>query len=140
KQIDDYAGYVANYGAKGLAWIKVNELAKGIEGLQSPSLKFMPEDVIKQLLQRLDATDGDIIFFGADRKKVVADAMGALRIKIGHDLNLIERQWAPLWVVDFPMFEESEDGSLNSCHHPFTAPLCSPEELEKSPAEALSNA
>ena len=140
KQIDDYAGYVANYGAKGLAWIKVNELAKGIEGLQSPILKFMPEDVIKQLLQRLDATDGDIIFFGADRKKVVADAMGALRIKIGHDLNLIERQWAPLWVVDFPMFEESEDGSLNSCHHPFTAPLCSPEELEKSPAEALSNA
>src|SRR5690606_24684973 len=118
KQIDDYAGYVANYGAKGLAWIKVNELAKGIEGLQSPILKFMPEDVIKQLLQRLDATDGDIIFFGADRKKVVADAMGALRIKIGHDLNLIERQWAPLWVVDFPMFEESEDGSLNSCHHP----------------------
>jgi aspartyl-tRNA synthetase len=140
KQIDDYAGYVANYGAKGLAWIKVNERAKGLEGLQSPIIKFMPEAVVNDLLQRLQAVDGDIIFFGADKKKVVADAMGALRIKIGHDLNLLERPWAPLWVVDFPMFEENDDGSLTSCHHPFTSPLCTPEELAQNPATALSNA
>lgn len=140
KQIDEYGNFVGNYGAKGLAWIKVNELAKGIEGLQSPIIKFMPADVVTQLLERLNAVDGDIIFFGADKKKIVADAMGALRIKVGHDLNLLERQWAPLWVVDFPMFEENDDGSLTSCHHPFTSPLCSVEELAQNPATALSNA
>jgi aspartyl-tRNA synthetase len=140
KQIDEYGNFVGNYGAKGLAWIKVNELAKGIEGLQSPIIKFMPEAVVHALVQRLNAVDGDIIFFGADKKKIVADAMGALRIKVGHDLNMLERQWAPLWVVDFPMFEESDDGSLASCHHPFTSPLCSVEELAQNPAAALSNA
>ncbi|MDB6060556.1 MAG: aspartate--tRNA ligase [Verrucomicrobiaceae bacterium] len=140
KQIDEYGNYVGNYGAKGLAWIKVNELAKGIEGLQSPIIKFMPADVVTQLIERLNAVDGDIIFFGADKKKIVADAMGALRIKVGHDLNMLERPWAPMWVVDFPMFEESDDGSLTSCHHPFTAPLCTPEELAQNPAAALSNA
>ena len=140
KQIDEYGNFVGNYGAKGLAWIKVNELAKGIEGLQSPIIKFMPADVVTQLLERLNAVDGDIIFFGADKKKIVADAMGALRIRVGHDLNMLERQWAPLWVVDFPMFEENDDGSLTSCHHPFTSPLCSVEELAQSPATALSNA
>jgi aspartyl-tRNA synthetase len=140
RQIDDYTGFVANYGAKGLAWIKVNELAKGLEGLQSPIIKFMPENVVMDLIKRLEAVDGDIIFFGADKKKIVADALGALRIKIGEDLNLHTRQWAPLWVVDFPMFDEDGEGRLSPCHHPFTSPLCSPEELERDPASALSNA
>jgi len=140
KQIDDYAGFVGNYGAKGLAWIKVNELAKGLEGLQSPIIKFMPEAIVLELIKQLNAVDGDIIFFGADKKKIVADAMGALRIKIGEDLQLHERPWAPLWVVDFPMFEEDSEGRLSACHHPFTAPLCSPEELQANPATALSNA
>ncbi len=140
KQIDDYASFVGNYGAKGLAWIKVNELAKGIEGLQSPIIKFMQPAVVMELIERLAAVDGDIIFFGADKKKVVADAMGALRIKLGDDLNLYQRPWAPLWVVDFPMFEEDSEGRLSACHHPFTAPLCSPEELQQNPATALSNA
>jgi aspartyl-tRNA synthetase len=140
RQIDDYASFVANYGAKGLAWIKVNESSKGIEGLQSPIIKFMPEAVVMDLLKRLEAVDGDIIFFGADKKKIVADALGALRIKIGDDLSLHTRPWAPLWVVDFPMFEESSEGNLTPCHHPFTSPLCSAEELERDPAAALSNA
>jgi aspartyl-tRNA synthetase len=139
-QIDDYTKFVSIYGAKGLAWIKVNELAKDIEGLQSPIIKFMPADVVLQLMQRLEVADGDIVFFGADRARIVNESMGALRIKIGHDLNLFACEWAPLWVVDFPMFEENDDGSLTSCHHPFTSPLCSPEELEKNPAAALSNA
>jgi aspartyl-tRNA synthetase len=140
KQIDDYAGFVANYGAKGLAWIKVNEFAKGIEGLQSPIIKFMPEAVVLELMQRLAVADGDIVFFGADKAKIVNDAMGALRIKLAEDLSLHERPWAPLWVVDFPMFEEDGEGRLSACHHPFTAPLCSVEELEANPAPALSNA
>jgi aspartyl-tRNA synthetase len=146
KQIDDYASFVANYGAKGLAWIKVNELAKGLDGLQSPIIKFMPAAVVLELIKRLNAIDGDIIFFGADKKKIVADAMGALRIKIGDDLKLHERPWAPLWVVDFPMFEEDSEGRLSACHHPFTSPLfindekATLEELQKDPASALSNA
>ncbi len=139
-QIDDYGKFVGVYGAKGLAWIKVNELAKGIEGLQSPILKFMPEGVINALMQRLDVVDGDIIFFGADRARVVSDALGALRIKLAEDLDLLTCQWTPLWVVDFPMFDEDDNGKLSPCHHPFTSPLCSPEELEANPAAALSNA
>jgi len=139
-QIDDYGKFVSVYGAKGLAWIKVNELAKGLEGLQSPIIKFMPEAVVLELMQRVGAVDGDIVFFGADRAKVVNDAMGALRIKLADDLDLLEREWAPLWVVDFPMFEEADDGSLSACHHPFTSPLCTPEVLERNPAAALSNA
>jgi aspartyl-tRNA synthetase len=139
-QIDDYTKFVGNYGAKGLAYIKVNERAKGVEGLQSPIVKFIPEDNLKVILDRVGAVDGDIVFFGADKAKVVCDALGALRIKVGHDLNLLTCEWAPLWVVDFPMFEENDDGSLTAMHHPFTAPKCSPEELEANPAAALSRA
>jgi aspartyl-tRNA synthetase len=140
KQIDEYGNFVANYGAKGLAWIKVNEIAKGIEGLQSPIIKFLGESVAFDLVKRLNAVDGDIIFFGADKKKIVADALGALRIKLGEDLQLYTQPWAPLWVVDFPMFEEDSEGRLSACHHPFTSPLGDIEELEKDPATALSNA
>jgi aspartyl-tRNA synthetase len=139
-QIDEYGKFVSVYGAKGLAWIKVNELAKGVEGLQSPILKFMPEGVINALMQRLDVVDGDIIFFGADRARIVSDALGALRVKLADDLDLLTCQWAPLWVVDFPMFEEDDNGRLSPCHHPFTSPLCTPEELEANPVAALSNA
>ena len=140
KQIDDYTKFVGNYGAKGLAYIKVNERAKGVEGLQSPIVKNIPEANLNVILDRVGAVDGDIVFFGADKTKIVCDALGALRIKVGHDLNLLTCQWAPMWVVDFPMFEEAEDGSLNSLHHPFTSPKCTPEELEANPAAALSRA
>lgn len=139
KEIDDYTQFVAQYGAKGLAYIKVNELSKGLEGLQSPILKFLPEKTVKGILERTKAGDGDLIFFGADKAKVVNDALGALRIKLGKDLNLYTCTWAPLWVVDFPMFEETEQG-WTSLHHPFTAPSCSPEALLKAPGEALSKA
>ncbi|MEO4047847.1 aspartate--tRNA ligase [Pseudomonas sp. CAU 1711] len=139
-QIDDYTKFVGNYGAKGLAYIKVNERAKGVEGLQSPIVKFIPEANLNVILDRVGAVDGDIVFFGADKAKVVCDALGALRIKVGHDLNLLTCEWAPLWVVDFPMFEENDDGSLTAMHHPFTAPKCSPEELKANPAAALSRA
>lgn len=140
RAIDAYTKFVSIYGARGLAWIKVNDLAQGLEGLQSPIIKFMPEDVVMQLLDRLGAETGDIIFFGADKAKVVNEALGALRVKLAEDLDLFEREWAPCWVVDFPMFEELEGGALTPLHHPFTAPSCSKEELEANPAEALSRA
>ncbi|MEH6490604.1 aspartate--tRNA ligase [Halopseudomonas sp.] len=140
KQIDDYTKFVGIYGAKGLAYIKVNERAKGLEGLQSPIVKFIPEDNLEVILDRVGAVDGDIVFFGADKAKVVSEALGALRIKLGGDLELLTCEWAPLWVVDFPMFEENDDGSLSALHHPFTAPKCSPEELQAEPATALSRA
>ncbi|MFB4368730.1 MULTISPECIES: aspartate--tRNA ligase [unclassified Pseudomonas] len=140
KQIDDYTKFVGNYGAKGLAYIKVNERAKGVEGLQSPIVKNIAEPNLNTILDRVGAVDGDIVFFGADRAKVVCDALGALRIKLGHDLNLLTAEWAPLWVVDFPMFEENDDGSLTAMHHPFTSPKCTPAELEANPAAALSRA
>ena len=140
KEIDEYTKFVGIYGAKGLAWIKVNELAKGVEGLQSPILKFMPDDIVLQMMERLAVADGDIVFFGADKTSVVNEALGALRVKLGEDLDMIEREWAPLWVVDFPMFEEDGSGNWTSLHHPFTAPTCSPEELEANPGEALSKA
>lgn len=140
KQIDDYTKYVANFGAKGLAYIKVNERAKGLEGLQSPIVKFIPEDNLNVILDRVGAVDGDIVFFGADKAKIVTDALGALRISVGHDLNLLTHQWAPMWVVDFPMFEENDDGSLSALHHPFTSPKSSPEELRAAPEKALSRA
>jgi aspartyl-tRNA synthetase len=140
KQIDDYTQFVGIYGAKGLAYIKVNERAKGVEGLQSPIVKFIPEANLKVILDRVGAVDGDIVFFGADKAKIVSEALGALRIKLGQDLNLMTCEWAPLWVIDFPMFEESDDGSLSALHHPFTAPKCSPEELQANPATALSRA
>ncbi|WP_447590035.1 aspartate--tRNA ligase [Aquipseudomonas campi] len=140
KQIDDYTKFVGNYGAKGLAYIKVNERAKGVEGLQSPIVKNIAEPNLNEILDRVGAADGDIVFFGADKAKVVCDALGALRIKLGHDLNLLTAEWAPLWVVDFPMFEENDDGSLTAMHHPFTAPKCTPAELEANPSAALSRA
>lgn len=140
RTIDAYTDFVGIYGAKGLAWIKVNDLSQGIEGLQSPIIKFMPDEVVLQLLERLAAETGDIIFFGADKEKVVNEALGALRVKLGEDLEMIEGEWAPCWVVDFPMFEELEDGSLTPLHHPFTAPSCSVEELQQNPAAALSRA
>lgn len=139
KEIDDYTKFVGIYGAKGLAWIKVNERAKGLEGLQSPIVKFM-EDIVEQLLDRVGAEDGDIIFFGADKARIVNEAIGALRVKLGEDLDLYTAEWAPLWVVDFPMFEADDNGRLSALHHPFTAPSCSPEELQASPATALSRA
>jgi len=140
KQIDEYGNFVGNYGAKGLAWIKVNDLAAGLEGLQSPILKFMPEAVVKAVLERAGAATGDILFFGADKAKVVNESMAALRVKVGLDLNLQTCEWAPLWVVDFPMFEENKEGNPTSVHHPFTAPSCSPEELLAAPLKALSRA
>ena len=140
KQIDDYTKFVGIYGAKGLAYIKVNERAKGVEGLQSPIVKFIPEANLEMILDRVGAVDGDIVFFGADKAKIVSEALGALRIKLGHDLELLTCEWAPMWVVDFPMFEENDDGSLSALHHPFTAPKCSPEELQANPATALSRA
>ncbi|NPU91461.1 MAG: aspartate--tRNA ligase [Gammaproteobacteria bacterium] len=139
KEIDDYTKFIGIYGAKGLAWIKVNELAKGVEGLQSPIVKNMT-NVVMELMQRLEAKDGDIIFFGADKAKVVNESLGALRIKLGHDLKLLTCEWAPLWVVDFPMFEETDNGGWTPCHHPFTAPSCPVEMLESDPGSALSRA
>jgi len=139
KEIDEYTKFVGIYGAKGLAWIKVNERAKGLEGLQSPIVKFM-EGIVEQLLDRVGAEDGDIIFFGADKTRIVNEAIGALRVKLGEDLDLYTAKWAPLWVVDFPMFEADDNGRLSALHHPFTAPSCSPDELKTSPATALSRA
>ena len=140
KVIDGYTEFVGIYGARGLAWIKVNDLAAGTEGLQSPILKFMSEDVIQKLLINLGAQTGDIIFFGADKAKIVNEALGALRIKVAEDLDLIKGTWAPLWVVDFPMFEEDVDGNLTSLHHPFTSPACESETLASDPKSALSRA
>jgi aspartyl-tRNA synthetase len=142
KQIDEYTKLVGIYGAKGLAWMKVNDINAGLEGIQSPVAKFLNEDIINALLERVSAESGDILFFGADTKKVVADGLGALRLKVGLDLKLTDlTAWKPLWVVDFPMFEANDDGSLSAMHHPFTAPLgMTPEELEANPADALSNA
>ena len=122
-QIDDYTAFVGRYGAKGLAYVKVNEIAKGRDGLQSPILKFLSDTAVAGILERTGAQDGDLIFFGADRAKVVNDAIGALRLKVGQDLKLVAEGWRPLWVVDFPMFEWDEDGKRwAALHHPFTAP------------------
>ncbi|MDP5210719.1 aspartate--tRNA ligase [Microbulbifer sp. 2205BS26-8] len=138
KQLDDYGKFVGIYGAKGLAYIKVNARADLENGLQSPIVKFLPVETRAAILDRLQAQDGDIIFFGADKARIVSEALGALRCKLGQDLNLYTSEWAPLWVVAFPMFEENEDGSLTALHHPFTAPSCTPEELEQNPLGALS--
>ena len=140
KEIDDYTKFVGQYGAKGLAWVKVNALSEGLEGLQSPILKFMPDDVVMALMERVDAADGDILFFGADSTRVVSDGLGALRVKLGHDLNLLTHQWAPLWVVDFPMFEDAGDGHVAALHHPFTAPTVDADTLKTKPLDALSRA
>ncbi|MAD89844.1 MAG: aspartate--tRNA ligase [Pseudoalteromonas sp.] len=142
KQIDEYTKFVGIYGAKGLAWMKVNDRDAGVEGVQSPIAKFLNEEVINSLLERTNAQTGDIILFGADKRNVVNEAMGALRLKVGLDLELTDlNKWAPLWVVDFPMFEEDDEGNLHAVHHPFTAPKdISAAELEANPAAAISDA
>lgn len=140
KQIDDYTNFVGIYGAKGLAYIKVNDKADLENGLQSPIVKFLPSEVRAAILERVGAENGDLIFFGADKAKIVTEALGALRCKLGADLDLYTKEWAPLWVVHFPMFEEDAEGNWTSLHHPFTAPSCTPEELEADPGQALSRA
>tara|TARA_R110001583_G_scaffold66342_5_gene190818 strand:+ start:1871 stop:3643 length:1773 start_codon:yes stop_codon:yes gene_type:complete len=141
KNIDEYGKFVNIYGAKGLAWMKVNEVAKGLEGVQSPIAKFLSEEIVAEILKRTDAKDGDIILFGADKANVVAEAIGALRLKVAEDLGLIKDQWKPLWVIEFPMFEPLEDGALTPLHHPFTAPInMTAAELEASPVGAISDA
>ncbi|MGA4607693.1 aspartate--tRNA ligase [Pseudoalteromonas maricaloris] len=142
KQIDEYTKFVGIYGAKGLAWMKVNDRDAGIEGVQSPIAKFLNEEVINALLERTGANTGDIILFGADKRNTVNEAMGALRLKIGLDLEITDlTKWAPLWVVDFPMFEEDDEGNLHAVHHPFTAPKgVSAADLEANPAGTLSDA
>jgi aspartyl-tRNA synthetase len=125
KEIDDCTSFVGRYGAKGLAYVKVNDQAKGRDGLQSPILKFLSDAAIEGILARTAAADGDLIFFGADTARVVNDSLGALRIKLGHDLGLVQTGWRPLWVVDFPMFEWDADARRwVALHHPFTAPRC----------------
>ncbi|SUB32936.1 aspartyl-tRNA synthase [[Pasteurella] mairii] len=142
KQIDEYTQFVGIYGAKGLAWLKVNERAKGLEGVQSPIAKFLTEEKLTALLDRVQAQDNDILFFGADKWQVTTDAMGALRLKLGRDLGLTKLdQWAPLWVIDFPMFERDDEGNLAAMHHPFTSPRdFTPEQLEADPTAAVANA
>ncbi|MDA8365157.1 MAG: aspartate--tRNA ligase [Gammaproteobacteria bacterium] len=142
KDIDDYTAYVAGFGAKGLAYIKVNDAARGRDGLQSPILKFLSDEVLSAVMERCCAATGDIIFFGADQAKVVNDALGALRIRLGHDLGLVEQAWKPVWIVDFPMFEYSgEERRWQSLHHPFTAPKENDRErVDIDPQNALSRA
>ena len=141
KVIDDYTRFVGIYGAKGLAYIKVNSLADGLEGLQSPIVKFLPEVVVMAVLDRVGAEDGDLVFFGADQTRVVNESLGALRLKLGQDLNLVdEAAWAPLWVVAFPMFEKDRSGAFTPLHHPFTAPEGGPDRLKADPGAALSRA
>ena len=139
KVIDDYTKFVGVYGAKGLAYIKVNKKSDGIEGLQSPILKFIPEKTVELLLERVGASDGDIVFFGADKTKTVNDAMGALRQKLAEDLEIIDLGFAPCWVVDFPMFSSSREG-LAAEHHPFTRPTSSVEDLLADPISAKAEA
>ncbi len=140
KNIDDYTKFIGIYGARGLAYIRVNDIAKGIEGLQSPILKFLPDEVVMNILERVGAEDRDIIFFGADKTRVVNDSIGALRSKLGEDLDLYEKEWAACWVTDFPMFEQNANGGWTAVHHPFTHPLGSIEEIEADPGAVLSKA
>ena len=140
KQIDDYTEFVSNFGAKGLAYIRVEDQRKGKEGLQSPILKFLEDDIVKTLLQRVGAQKGDIIFFGAGPNKIVNDSLAALRIELGKDLNLLTSDWAPCWITDFPMFELNVSGEITPLHHPFTSPKCSKEQLKKDPLSCLSDA
>ncbi len=142
KEIDGYTEFVGRYGARGLAYVKVNTLADGVAGLQSPILKFLPDEVALEIMRRVGAEDGDIVFFGADKARVVNDALGALRVRIGFDRGLATEGWQPLWVVDFPMFEWDErDNRWQALHHPFTAPACEdPAQLHEAPHETLSRA
>ena len=140
KQIDDYTDFVGTFGAKGLAYIRVEDPSKGKEGLQSPIIKFIDENIINQILITLEAKKGDIIFFGAGKRKVVNDSLSALRDLVAQDLDLLVSEWAPCWVVDFPMFEIASSGQITPLHHPFTAPRCSIEELKDNPLLALTDA
>ncbi len=141
KAIDDYTQFVATYGAKGLAYIKINDLSQGTAGLQSPILKFFPESVIQAILKRTQAQNGDIIFFGADKKSIVNEALGALRNQLGADLNLYECAWQPVWIIDFPLFEWQKDSQRwQSLHHPFTAPQNDAQNLQKNPGASLARA
>jgi aspartyl-tRNA synthetase len=140
--IDEYTKFVAIYGARGLAYIKVNDTAAGREGLQSPIVKFLTDEAIAGILERTGAANGDLVFFGADRAAVVNDALGALRVRLGHDLGLVTAGWQPLWVVDFPMFEyDDKEKHYNALHHPFTSPhTLDPEQIRAAPGELLSKA
>ncbi len=142
KEIDDYTAYVARYGARGLAYVKVNDAAAGREGLQSPILKFLPDLAIDGILERTGANTGDIIFFGADKARIVNDALGALRVRLGEDRGRVAERWAPLWIIEFPMFEKDpQTGRWNPLHHPFTAPaVADPEALRADPGATLSRA
>jgi len=142
KEIDDYTAYVGQFGAKGLAYIKVNDIASGRDGLQSPILKFLPDDVIKNIIERTKTKNDDLVFFGADKTKIVNNALGSLRNKLGHDLNLLKEKWAPVWIVDFPMFEYNEDEKRwESLHHPFTSPNSDNiEAIKKDPGGTISRA
>ncbi len=140
KVIDDYTEFVSRYGAKGLAYIKVNNLAAGEEGLQSPILKFLTPEITRHVLERVGAEDGDLVFFGADKASVVNDSIGALRNELGAQLGLLEPGFRPCWVVDWPMFAEGRDGGLGAEHHPFTQPTCTPEELLAEPLAAKAAA
>jgi aspartyl-tRNA synthetase len=142
KEIDDYTDFVGRYGARGLAYIKVNKVADGREGLQSPILKFLPDVTVNGLVERLALTDGDIVFFGADKRTVVCDALGALRDKLGQDRGLLEGDWRPLWVVDFPLFEwDDKESRWSALHHPFTAPaVVDAAALKSDPGAASSRA
>jgi aspartyl-tRNA synthetase len=141
-QIDEYTAYVARYGAKGLAYIKVNDKAKGKDGLQSPIVKFLSDEAVKGILDRTGAQDNDVIFFGADSAKVVSDAIGALRLKVGVDLKLAQAGWKPLWVVDFPMFDwDPDEKRWVAMHHPFTSPKDDDvAALKAAPEKALAKA
>ena len=140
KQIDDYTSFVSNFGAKGLAYIRVEDPSRGKEGLKSPILKFLEDNTIATLLKKLEVGKGDLIFFGAGPKKVVNDSLSALRDELGKDLNLLTSDWAPCWVIDWPMFELNLNDEITPLHHPFTSPSCLIEELESNPLECLSNA
>jgi aspartyl-tRNA synthetase len=135
KQIDDYTKYVSIYGAKGLAYIKINE-----DGPSSPIIKFLGDEVTDKVIEETKASTGDIIFFGADTAKIVNESLGNLREKLARDLNLFDSEWAPVWVFDFPMFDVEDDGSLNAIHHPFTAPSVDSQTLVKEPEKSLSRA
>jgi len=140
KQIDDYTEFVGNYGAKGLAYIRVEDPSKGKEGLQSPIIKFIEDSIIESLISTLEVQEGDIIFFGAGKRSIVNDSLAALRDHVAKDLDLLTCEWAPCWVVDFPMFEKNRSGDLTPLHHPFTAPNCTADELEEDPLGALTEA
>ena len=140
KQIDDYTEFVGNYGAKGLAYIRVEDPSKGKEGLQSPIIKFIEDSIIESLLSTLEVQEGDIIFFGAGKRSIVNDSLAALRDLVAKDLDLLTCEWAPCWVVDFPMFEKNRSGDLTPLHHPFTAPNCTADELKEDPLGALTEA